>query len=131
MNEDYTERDYKIARRRVHQKKAFYGHLSAYIAVGLFFFGVNISTGGNWWFQYPMLSWGIGLMIHYFTIFGIPGVVSYEDGWEEKAIAEELQKIKQMRGEAEKTALPEQQMELKELEKEVLPPKKWDDSQIV
>lgn len=131
MNEDHTERDYKIARRRVNQKKAFYSHLSGYIAVGLFFFGVNISTGGNWWFQYPMLVWGIGLMIHYFTMFGIPGVVSYEDGWEERAIEEELQKIKRHRPSVDEPQATEPNMELKELEKQEAAQKRWDDSQIV
>lgn len=131
MNQDYTEREYKIARRKVNSKKAFYIHLSVYITVGLFLFALNIATGGNWWFHFPMLGWGIGITIHYFVIFGIPGVVSFEDGWEEKAIADELQKMKQMRGVTAEPELAEQQMELKALEKETSEKKKWDDSQIV
>lgn len=124
--------DYNIARQKVNRKKRFYSHLSAYITMGIFFFILNVLTSyGDWWFYFPMLSWGIGLLIHYFTIFGIPGVVNYEDGWEERAIQEELQKMNRSKPTVEAAKTAEQNMELKALQKEPSIDKKWDDSQFV
>ena len=117
------------ARKRVKEKKEFYQHLASYIAVGAFFFILNAVTSfGVWWFHYPMLGWGIGLVIHYFNVFGIPGIVQYDDEWEERAVEKELRKIQRNRGEALPTA-PE--LELKDLEKIPASPKKWDDSELV
>ncbi len=69
--EDYI---YRKARKRVKQKKGFFIHFSVYIAVGVFFLTMNLVTDPwDLWFFYPLLPWGVALLIHYFSIFGLPG----------------------------------------------------------
>lgn len=45
--------------RRKHSK--FHAHLWSYIIVNGALFLINIMTPGAWWFQWPVLGWGIGL----------------------------------------------------------------------
>ena len=95
--EDYI---YRKARKRVKQKKGFYIHLSVYIAVGIFFLCMNILTDPwDLWFFYPLMPWGIGLMIHYFGIFGLPGkerVLTAK--WEEKEMEREIRRLERISG---------------------------------
>ena len=78
---------YKIARKRVKAKKGFYGHLSAYVAVNVVMFLVVLFSGGGLNWLRPAMFWGIGLAIHYFGVFGLPGVGAYgSKAWEEKEI---------------------------------------------
>ncbi|MDX1943580.1 MAG: 2TM domain-containing protein [Saprospiraceae bacterium] len=129
-------RDFELekARKRVKKKKEFYQHLASYIAVGTFFFLMNVVTSfGDWWFYFPMLGWGIGLVIHFFSVFGIPGVVNYNDDWEERAIQEELERLRKNKPPRQERATEEEELELKELQKESVErkDKKWDDSELV
>lgn len=93
--EDYI---YRKARKRVKQKKGFYGHLSVYIAVGVFFLTMNLVTNPwDLWFFYPMMPWGVGLLIHYFAIFGLPGkerVLTHK--WEEQEMEREIRRLERL-----------------------------------
>jgi len=86
---------YKKAAKKVKAKKEFYNHLSTYIVMGLFFFLLNAATAwGSWWFYWPMLGWGIGVLFHYMDVFGLPGVEQINDeDWEERAIEKEMRKM--------------------------------------
>lgn len=121
--------EYEKARKRVKAKKEFYQHLTSYLVMGLFFFLLNVVTSfGAWWFYWPMLGWGIGILFHYFDVFGFPGVGNMSNDWEEKQIVEEMERMRAQRQ-------PEQaseQMELRELQKEPRERNKhWDDSELV
>ncbi|MCO6487975.1 MAG: 2TM domain-containing protein [Phaeodactylibacter sp.] len=117
---------YKRAKERVEKKKGFYKHLSAYVAVSFFFLAMNLVTSfgdggdGSLWFFYPMMPWGIGLLIHYFTVFGLPGSTALSEKWEEEEMAKEMARLRRMRqGRLEAPASkPEEELDLKELEKE-------------
>jgi hypothetical protein len=50
------------------------------------------------WFVYPVLSWGVGLAIHYVTVFGIPGTRVLTDDWEEEELDKEIRKLKRIYG---------------------------------
>lgn len=90
----YEDEQYLIAKKRVKKKKRFYGHLMAYILVGIFFFILNITTDPyDMWFHFPMMGWGIGLGMHYFRVFGFPFVGSLDASWEQREIEKELRKI--------------------------------------
>lgn len=86
------------AKKRVKAKKGFYGHLSAFIAVGAFFLAMNLLTydakDPALWFFFPMLPWGIGLLIHYFTVFGLPGNRALSQKWEEEEMAREMDRLR-------------------------------------
>ncbi|AXI40427.1 hypothetical protein CX649_04090 [Bacillaceae bacterium ZC4] len=48
-----------------------------------------ISDPGNWWFQYPLFGWGIGLLVHGASTFAF-GIFGEE--WEEKKIKKYMEK---------------------------------------
>ena len=137
------DRDYHLAKKRVKAKKEFYQHLSTYVVMAIFFFLLNAVTAfGNWWFHWPILGWGMGVLFHYFDVFGLPGVGQISNDWEEKAVEEELRLIereKRYKSRSKKDVRTpynkdqEERLELKDLEKEK--PKRivknWDDSELV
>jgi hypothetical protein len=34
-----------------------------------FLFFINVFSGGNWWFQWAMFGWGIGIAFHFKTTY--------------------------------------------------------------
>lgn len=133
---------YNRARRQVKKKKGFYKHLSAYIAVGIFFLAMNLLTfkdSQEWWFFFPMLPWGVGLLIHYFSIFGLPGVQALTPEWEEKELHREMERLRRQQH-LEKDSSPpklegprEPGLDLPELDKlpEKDKQKRWDEDELV
>jgi hypothetical protein len=88
---------YKKAKKRVKQKKGFFTHFGTYIAVGIFFLLMNIFTWeGEIWFVFPMLPWGAGLLIHYFSVFGLPGSKVLSREWEEKELDKEIEHLQRV-----------------------------------
>ena len=84
-------KDYEKAKKKVKARKDFYGHLTAYVATGIFFLAINLlNFDGRFWFYWPLLGWGIGVLIHYFSVFGLPGVGILDEDWEEREIQKEL-----------------------------------------
>jgi len=85
---------YEKARKRVEELKGFYIHLLVYILVNLGMFILNILTSpGALWFYWPLFGWGIGILAHAISVFGIRGLFGKE--WEER-------KIRQIMGKEEK-----------------------------
>lgn len=119
--DDYIE---EKARERVNAKKGFYVHFVVYLSMFAFFLIMNLATfkdDGHWWFFFPMIPWGAGLLIHYFVVFGIPGTDILTDGWEEREMEKELYRMRR-KYEAPASALPpadeEELPDLKEWKKE-------------
>ena len=122
-----TSDPYKAAKKKVKEKKAFYYHLSTFIIVNLFLFGLNMLTSPfHYWFLYPLMGWGVGLASHYFTVFGVPGAGSLDETWEAKEIEKELRKMDKSEEDIE--IEPEDELELKEFKKLR---KDWEDSDFV
>jgi len=89
-----TESQYREARKRVKKKKDFYEHLTTFVVMSVFFFLLNMVTApGNWWFYWPILGWGFGVVFHYLDTFGVPGVGTLSKEWEEQAIEEEVRRL--------------------------------------
>jgi hypothetical protein len=87
---DEKER-YERARKRVEEIKGFYIHLLVYVIVNLGLFLVNIlSSPHGLWFYWPLLGWGVGVVAHGISIFGLRGVLGPE--WEERKIREIIDK---------------------------------------
>ncbi len=72
------------AKERVEKLKGFYGNLISYCCVIPILIFINLKTGGNQWFWFPM-----GLTFHALETFG------YGKSWEEKKIRQILNKDKQ------------------------------------
>ena len=78
---------YLRARKRVDELKEFYGSLIAYFLVIPFLIFVNYRTSWHFqWFWFPMLGWGLGLVVQAFKTFG------YGGDWEERKIRELMEK---------------------------------------
>jgi len=125
-----TDHQYKQAKKIVKKKKEFYNHLAIYMVMFAFFFLINLATLDynyiEFWFFFPMLPWGIGLAIHYLTVFGIPGkekILSKE--WEEREIQKEMQKLG---GEVDEDYLDLNDQKILERRKD---PLDWKDSDLV
>jgi hypothetical protein len=89
MEED---KKYKRAKKRVENLKAFYIHFIVYILVNTMIVIINLinyEDAGHWWFVYPLLGWGIGLVSHGLSVasFGLFG-----PDWEERKIKEYMKK---------------------------------------
>jgi hypothetical protein len=87
------EEIYKIARKRVEEKKGFFVHLAVYIVVniGLILLWWWTSGGkGHPWFVWTLGGWGIGLIFHCLGVF----VFNKETGWEQREIEKEAERIR-------------------------------------
>lgn len=64
--EQQVHHDSETRKRRIIRRKAkFHRHLWSYIIVIGALILINIVTPGPWWFQWPVLGWGIGLAFHF------------------------------------------------------------------
>jgi hypothetical protein len=80
---------YENAKKRVEAKIGFFVHLVVYIAVNLLLIVINLSTSpGHFWFQWPLLGWGIGLVFHAVGVFAMAGGSKLK----ERLIAKEMEK---------------------------------------
>ena len=78
---------YEQAKERVQELKGFYMHLASYVLVNVFLFLINLLTSpGDWWFYWPLLGWGIGVVAHGAWIYWGPGL--WGKRWEERKIQE-------------------------------------------
>ena len=66
------ERAYKAARERAEALQGLYIHLLVFVVINAGLFGINWLTrgddGGGWWAIWPLLGWGIGLLVHILVI---------------------------------------------------------------
>lgn len=59
------------ARERAEMLQGLYIHTLVYVVVNIGLFGINWLTrsqGGTWWFVWPLMGWGIGLLVHIVTV---------------------------------------------------------------
>lgn len=53
------------AAQRAEELTGFYVHLTVFVLVNLLLVVVNLATSpGDWWAQWPLLGWGIGVLAH-------------------------------------------------------------------
>jgi 2TM domain len=61
---------YERAKKRVETRIGFYIHLFVYLAVNTLLIIVNLTASpGYYWFKWPLLGWGIGLLLHGIGVF--------------------------------------------------------------
>ena len=81
---------YKKAAERAEAKIGFYTHLAVYVVVNLLLVVVNLWTSpDHYWFQWPLLGWGIGVFFHGLDVF----ILSGETGIKERMIEKEMEKL--------------------------------------
>ena len=68
----------RLARRRAGAKMGWYVHAAVYLLVNLLLVGLAASLGQRW-AVFPLLGWGLGLLIHGAVVFLVaPGGNLYE-----------------------------------------------------
>lgn len=123
-----NHQNYREAKKRVKSKKEFFEHVTIFGVMSVFFFLLNALTAfGNWWFYWPIFGWGIGVVFHYFEVFGFPGIPQMSEEWEEHQIREEMKRLEQTNAPYD----PDEdydELELRQVQKEK---KKWEDEDLV
>lgn len=68
---EMTEQErYELARKRVNAKMGFFHHLGVYLVVNIILVMIWLFTGADYfWPIYPILGWGIGLLMHGLSLF--------------------------------------------------------------
>jgi 2TM domain-containing protein len=90
VEEEYTRR-YKSAKQRVEQVRGFFVHLTTYLAVNAFLFVLNMITSpDNLWFYWPLIGWGIAVLLQAVSVFGPSSRFGRQ--WEERKIREYMEK---------------------------------------
>ena len=116
--------DHEIKERvqkKIKARKGFMAHLGVYLATGLFFLVINLVTMGGTdelWFYWPMIPWGLGLLIHYFGVFGLPGTQELVEKWELEETAREMKRMRKQDLKQLDAGAHEDELELKDLKKE-------------
>ncbi|CAM3526069.1 signal transduction histidine kinase LytS [Flavobacterium saliperosum S13] len=81
---------YYRAKKRVEAIRGFYGSLISYCVVIPVLVFINLQFSSKFqWFWFPMLGWGIGLVMHGIGVFG------YGSRWEDRKIREILNEDKE------------------------------------
>ena len=89
------EEIYRIARKRVEEKKSFYIHFAVYVVVNIMLIIIWAVTGAGFpWFIFPLVGWGIGVLFHFLGVF----VFSKQSGWERKAVEKEAENLRKSGG---------------------------------
>ncbi len=80
---------YKRAKKRVENRIGFYIHLCIYLTVNTLLIIINLNTSTQYyWFKWPLLGWGVGLLFHAIEVFASPMILSIK----ERMIKKEMEK---------------------------------------
>ena len=63
-SKETAERDWRQSR-----KFGFHWHLWRYLITCGILLLINSFTPGPWWFQWPVIGWGIGLLFHFQSVY--------------------------------------------------------------
>ena len=92
MPETMSEEEiYKLAHKRVQDKKDFFTHLIVYIVINaMLIFIWAFTSAGYPWFIWPLLGWGIGLIFHGLNVF----VFDRTGSWERSEVEKEAARLR-------------------------------------
>ncbi len=95
LQQDNLQEIEQQARKRVKELQEFYTHFLSYILVNSLLIVINLlTTPGYFWAMWPILGWGVGLVLHALSIFGLFGIGS--KAWKERKVQEFM--LAQQRG---------------------------------
>ncbi len=80
----------KLARatQQVEAITGFYIHFVVFVVVMVLLLVINWTVSPFWWAQWPLLGWGLGVLLHAWAVFGqVPRFIT---NWQ-------LRKIKQLK----------------------------------
>jgi hypothetical protein len=80
----------RLARKRASAKMGWYIHAMVYIAVnGFFMLRFLLVDGARGWSIYPTMGWGLGLALHFLSVF----VLGQGSGFREGLVQRERERI--------------------------------------
>ena len=85
-----TDANYLAAKQHVAAVRGFYIHVFIFACVNAGLLAINVLTKTEWWFYWPLLGWGIGVIGHAIAVFMPIGVMGKD--WQERRIQHELAK---------------------------------------
>ncbi|WP_091140162.1 histidine kinase [Flavobacterium caeni] len=92
-NYNDLESAYQKAQKKVEDIKGFYGNFWSWAIISIGLAVVNLATYPQYlWFLYPTLGWGIGVAIHWMSVFNVMPFLGRD--WEEKKIRQIIEKEK-------------------------------------
>lgn len=87
----------RLAHRRARRKLGWYVHALAYVCVNLALLAISFGQGRHW-AMFPLLGWGLGLLIHGLVVFvAAPGGAMYERLLERERTALERERSTDLR----------------------------------
>ena len=85
----------RLAHKRAGAKLGWYVHAAVYVVVNLFLFALSVYTsGGRPWSVIPMLGWGLGLGLHWISVFLLPA----GGGLRERLVQQERERLRRGQG---------------------------------
>ena len=75
-----TRAEYLSMRRQVRARLDFYSHARLYLFASFLLVAIDVATPGSWWFFWPVVGWGIGVLVHSAIAFG--------NGWSDVELEE-------------------------------------------
>ena len=82
----------RLARRRAGAKMGWYIHATVYVVVNLFIYAISeYGFGQRRWSVFPLLGWGLGLMLHGISVF----LIGKGGGLRERMIQKERERLQQ------------------------------------
>jgi hypothetical protein len=78
----------QIARKRAKAKMGWFKHATVYALVNLGLFLLSTVTGHNW-HLFPLLGWGVALLIHGMVVFVLPS----SDGVHARLLQKERERL--------------------------------------
>lgn len=84
--EAHYQESLRVARKRVKEIRGFYISAMLYTVIIPILWVINLSTGTRLWAHWPMIGWGLGLVVQGLTVFA--GRSFFGTEWEEKKIDE-------------------------------------------
>jgi transcriptional regulator with XRE-family HTH domain len=83
------QHDEQLALAQVRRLRGFYIHMAQYVVVITALAVINLSTHpSKWWFVWPALGWGLGLLAHAAATFQFMPFFGAE--WERKQVEKQL-----------------------------------------
>lgn len=91
--ENYTQEEkYIKAQKRIKEIKGFYAHLFITILIIPFLIFINLSLVPEFhWFWFAAGGMTLGLLIHWFAVFGY-SMLGLDSDWEQRKIREMMEK---------------------------------------
>jgi hypothetical protein len=85
----------RLARRRAGAKMGWYLHAAVYLLVNLSLFAASeYAFGQRRWSMFPVLGWGLGVVLHGISVF----VLGAGSGLRERMIEKERERLRRDRG---------------------------------